>query len=369
MAFLIVAASHFPVVSDGAVPTAYLPVVKKAAFTEIKTGIKNWGLFNSQANSHIHATDAWKIEQGSRKVTVAVIDTGIESTHPSLAKNLWHDPAAPHVYGWDFVANESNPRDDHGHGTHIAGIIGAVADLDRGISGVAHHVSIMPIAYYSATSTGSNNLKNMIRAIRYAIDHGAQIINYSGGGSDFSQEEYTIIKEAEDRGILFVAAAGNEHSDTDVENTRYYPSSYSLSNIISVAATDINNQLTSFSNWGKTTVDVAAPGGNIMSTWPNHGFKTMSGTSQATAFVTGMAALLLAQNPSLKPTQIKELILGSVDRIPALQGKTVSGGRVNAYQALMSLQKKVWDLTVGATELFFDALKHGPRIGLQKTAG
>ena len=348
-------------------------------------GIKNWGLINSQANSHIQATEAWKIEEGSHRVVVAVIDTGIDSTHPALASNLWHDlghepgqirglsgresglsfgagqNSAP-VYGWNFVTDQPNPSDDHGHGTHIAGIIGAVTDHRNGISGVAHRVSIMPIKYYSTTSAGSDNLKNMIRAIRYAIDHGAQIINYSGGGADYSAEEYAIIKEAEQRGILFVAAAGNEHQDTDVESSRYFPSSYGLNNILSVAATDINNQLLSFSNWGKTTVDVAAPGGNILSTFPHHGFKSMSGTSQATAFVTGMAALLLAQQPTLKPAQIKELIMNSVDSFPQLKNKVAAGGRVNAYRALLSLQKKVQDLSRGAAGFLFDVLKSGPRL-------
>jgi subtilisin family serine protease len=302
--------------------------------------IKNWGLFNSAGNSHIQAIDAWKIQEGDRKVVVAVIDTGIDSKHKSLESNIWHDTQEkkPEVYGWNFVSNRPNPSDEHGHGTHVAGIIGAMVDPSTGVSGVAHRVSIMPVKYYSDGNTGAINLKNTIAAINYAVEHGARIINYSGGGPEFSEEEYLAIKKAEARGVLFVSAAGNEHQDTDQTDNYYYPSAYRLSNIISVAATDIHNNLLKSSNWGKKTVDVAAPGENIYSTLPGGRYGYMSGTSQATAFVTGMAALLLAQDPSLKPQQIKEIILKSVDPIPQLSGKVASGGRVNAYKALLSLK-------------------------------
>ncbi len=300
---------------------------------------KNWGLANSEAPSHIHAPEAWKIEEGSRGVVVAVIDTGIDSTHQDLNQNVWHDPNESNnsVYGWNFVVDKANPRDDHGHGTHVAGIIGAVTNTKVGISGVAKKVSIMSVKYYSDGNTGPVNLRNTIKAIEYAVDHGARIINYSGGGPEFSEDEYLAIKKAEAKGILFVAAAGNEHQNTDLSQNYYYPSAYHLSNIISVAATDIHNQILPSSNWGKKAVDVAAPGENIYSTLPGGRYGFMTGTSQATAFVTGIAALLLAHNPSLTPQQLKQLILKSVDRLPGLSEKVASGGRVNAYSALMAL--------------------------------
>lgn len=304
---------------------------------------KNWGLVNTTAKSHIQAMDAWKIEQGSKDVVVAVIDTGLDSRHPNLTRNVWNDPKLKDVggvYGWNFVTNKANPGDDHGHGTHVAGIIGAVADPKTGIAGVARNVSIMAVKYYSEGNPGSVNLRNTVKAINYAVDQGAKIINYSGGGPDFSEEEYLAIRRAEAAGVLFVAAAGNEHQDTDLVENYYYPSAYRLSNIISVAATDINNNLLRSSNWGKSKVDVAAPGENIFSTLPGGRFGYMSGTSQATAFVTGMAALLLSKDPSLKPQQIKELIMASVDRVPQLQNKVSTGGRVNAYSALLALQRK-----------------------------
>ncbi len=301
--------------------------------------LKNWGLTNLE-KSHIQALDAWKIQEGDRNIIVAVIDTGIDPNHKALSNNLWHSDSLENrfIYGWNFVSNQPNPTDNHGHGTHIAGIIGAIADPVTGISGVVHRVSIMPVKYYSEDNPGALNLSNSIKAIEYAIAHGARIINYSGGGPEFSQDEYLAIKKAETQGILFVAAAGNEHKNTDITENFYYPSAYHLSNMISVAATDIHNNLLDSSNWGKKNVDIAAPGENIFSTLPDGHFGYMSGTSQATAFVTGVATLLLSQNPTLTPQKVKSIILSSVDRFNQLQNKIATGGRLNAYKALMTLQ-------------------------------
>lgn len=310
-----------------------------SALPQLSTALKNWGLVNTKDRSHISALDAWKIAEGSHDVVVAVIDTGVDPDHKDLQKNIWRDPNAnAGVFGWNFVSNKANPLDDHGHGTHVAGIIGAVTDPNAGVSGVARKVSIMAVKYYSDANPGSVNLKNTVRAINYAVDHGAKIINYSGGGPEFSEEEYLAIKKAEAKGVLFVAAAGNEHQNTDLAENYYYPSAYRLSNIISVAATDINNRLLSSSNWGRNRVDVAAPGENIYSTLPGGRYGYMSGTSQATAFVSGVAALLLSKDPTLTPPQLKELIMASVDRFPQLEGKIATGGRINAYSALLALR-------------------------------
>jgi thermitase len=323
--------------STGATQAPSAPFMK-----QLPSPFKNWGLTNTKAPSHIDAVDAWKITEGSSNVVVAVVDTGVDANHVDLKANMWRDPArkGENIYGWNFVTDKPNPIDDHGHGTHVAGIIGAIADADSGASGVAHKVSIMAVKYYSDSNPGSVNLKNTIRALNYAVDHGAKIINYSGGGPEFSEDEYLAIKKAEAKGILVVSAAGNEHQNTDLTENYYYPAAYRLSNIISVASTDINNNLLPSSNWGKTHVDVAAPGENIYSTLPNGRYGYMTGTSQATAFVTGIAALLLSKDPTLTPVQIKELIMSSVDRFPQLEAKLVTGGRVNAYGALLALQNK-----------------------------
>jgi subtilisin family serine protease len=296
---------------------------------------RNWGLANTRAKSHISALDAWNLEEGDSSILVAVIDTGLDSHHPDLKSNVFRDENK--AYGWNFVSNTPNPADDHGHGTHVAGILGAQFNPRTGTAGVAQKVSIMAVKYYSDANPGSINLKNTVKAIEYAVQKGAKIINYSGGGPEFSEEEYLAIKKAEAKGVLFVAAAGNERQDTDLQENYYYPSAYRLSNILSVAATDINNNLLKSSNWGRTRVDVAAPGENIYSTLPGGRYGYMSGTSQATAFVTGMAALMLAKDPSLRPAQIKEIIRRSVDPIPGLQLKVASGGRVNAYRALLAV--------------------------------
>ncbi|MEO7161862.1 MAG: S8 family serine peptidase, partial [Bdellovibrionia bacterium] len=224
--------------------------------------LQDWGLYNSKYPSHIRAPEAWKLEEGSNKIIVAVIDTGISPRDPALSPNLWkHRTGKQSVeFGWDFVENKPNPIDVHGHGTHIAGIIGATLDAATGTSGVTHEVSIMALRYYSDQNSESANLKNSIAAMHYAIDHGAKIINYSGGGPSFSEEEFKALQKAEQKGVLLVAAAGNEHSDTDIDTNAFYPACYPLSNIISVTATDIQNKIVSSSNWGKKRVDVAAPG-------------------------------------------------------------------------------------------------------------
>ena len=295
--------------------------------------LKNWGLDNTEQKSHIDIRDAWKITKGSKKIIVAVIDTGIDANHPDLKDNIWHKPGT-NEYGFDFYTNQKNPIDQHGHGTHVAGIIGATGKANLGASGVAPNISIMAVRYYSENATGQENLNNTIKAINYAIDNGANIINYSGGGAEFSAAEMKAIQRAEEKGILVVAAAGNEYQNTDDAGNAYYPAAYGLSNIIAVAATNIRNQLLPSSNWGKKHVNVAAPGENIYSTLPNGRYGYLTGTSQATAFVSGLAALILSENPNLKPPEVRRIIMNSVDKFESLERKIASSGRINAYAAL-----------------------------------
>jgi thermitase len=312
-----------------------------AALDDFKA--KNWGLESSAAN----VQKAWTLTQGSRNIIVAVIDTGIDATHPDLKANLWKAPSldgrpgSGSTYGWDFVTKTSNPIDIHGHGTHIAGIIGAVANAKMGTAGIAQNVQIMPVRYYSETAPGSVNLANTIKALHYAIDNGARIINYSGGGPEYSEEEFQAMKKADQKGVLIVAAAGNDHRNTDIEDNRYYPAAYTLKglkNIITVASIDPTNKLLPSSNWGSKSVDIAAPGEGILSTLPGGRYGKMSGTSQATAFVTGVAALLLSKQPGLSPAQVKDIILRNVDPINSLYGKISSGGKLDAYKAVMALE-------------------------------
>lgn len=295
--------------------------------------LRNWGLDNKEFNSHINARKAWKITQGKKNVVVAVIDTGIDASHPALKDNLW-TKAGSDEYGFDFVLNKKNPVDTNSHGSHIAGIIAGSADNGAGAAGVAPKVSIMAIRYYSDGISGSDNLANSVKAIHYAIDNGAQVINYSGGGAEFSSAEYKAIQRAEAKGILVVAAAGNDASNLDSPGMKYYPGAYGLSNIISVASTNIRNQILTSSNYGMRTVHVAAPGEQIYSTLPRGRYGYMTGTSQATAFVSGLAALILSENPKLKPSEVRDIIMRSSDKLESLASKVVAGGRINAFAAL-----------------------------------
>lgn len=331
-------------------PFLFTTLILLAGFTTQAASLsafkaKNWGLENKASNIE----KAWTITQGSHSIVVAVIDTGIDANHPDLKANLWKAPApadgrkpSAAVYGWDFVTKSANPSDFHGHGTHIAGIIGAVANMKTGTAGVNQQVQIMPVRYYSESAPGSVNLANTIKALHYAIDNGARIINYSGGGPEFSEEEFQAMKKAESKGILIVAAAGNDHHNSDLEEFRYYPAAYEakgLKNIISVASIDSSDKILPSSNWGVKSVDVAAPGEGILSTIPGGKYGKMTGTSQATAFVSGLAALILSKSPNLNPNQIKDLIIKNVTPVASLRGKIASGGKIDAYRALAALDK------------------------------
>lgn len=312
---------------------------------------QKWGLLLTDAER------AWKVTRGDKGIVVAVIDTGIDVKHPDLKANLWinrgesgtdkngNDKATngvddddngfvDDIHGWNFVGNDPSLTDNHGHGTHIAGIIGAEGGNGIGISGVSPNVSLMTLKYYDPKAPGLNNLMNTVRAIRYATAMGAHIINYSGGGLEPSDEERKAIEEAKAKGILVVAAAGNEKSNSDIHS--YYPADYPLSNIISVTAIDKEKNVLPSSNYGELSVDLAAPGNDIFSTLPQGQYGYMTGTSQATAFVTGVAALLMASNQDLrKPERLIKYLTQTGDTDERLAGKTRYKKRLNSYKALV----------------------------------
>lgn len=315
-----------------------------------------WGLKKSDA------ARAWSVTKGSRDVKIAVIDTGIDAKHEDLKNNLWKNPGETgkdskgrnketngvddddngfidDVHGWNFVSNNNKLDDNHGHGTHIAGIIGSEAGNGKGITGISPEISLMILKYYDPKVPGTDNLKNTVASIKYAVKMGAHIINYSGGGTEFSQDEHDAIVEAEKKGILFVAAAGNERTNSD--KNRYYPADYQLRNIISVTAIDPATQVLASSNYGTETVDIAAPGQNILSCLPGNSYGYMTGTSQATAFVTGAAALFIAHKQSFKAEDIKKYILATGDAQTQLATKTRTSRQLNLYKALTILDKGV----------------------------
>jgi thermitase len=316
---------------------------------------RNWGLQGSDKDASIKIDRAWNISQGSRDIIVAVIDTGVDASHPDLKKNLWvnkgetgkdisgRDKATngidddkngfiDDVHGWNFVTHTSDLADNHGHGTHIAGIVGAEGGNGIGTTGIAPKVSLMVLKYYDPKARGTDNLKNTIKAIEYAVANKAHIINYSGGGLDFSQPEFEAVKKARDAGILFIAAAGNERSNSDYAH--YYPANYPLSNIISVTAINKAQKVLSSSNFGVETVHIAAPGEGIFSTLPKNRYGYMTGTSQATAFVTGVAALIMSNNREFSYKQVRTQILETSDRLPGMEKKTKTAGVLNSWAAL-----------------------------------
>ncbi len=312
-----------------------------------------WGLKKSDA------ARAWSVTQGSKDTIVAVIDTGVDEHHEDLMTNLWVNPGESgldsngrdksnngidddnngfidDVHGWNFVSNNNRLDDNHGHGTHIAGIIGAEAGNGKGISGISPHVSLMVLKYFDPKVPNTDNLKNTIAAIQYAVKMGAHIINYSGGGTDYSQDEHDAVQLAEKKGILFVAAAGNERSNSDQHH--YYPADYKLKNIISVTAIDPTTEVLASSNYGTETVDIAAPGQNILSCLPNNSYGLMTGTSQATAFVSGAAALVMShKNQYFKAEEIKKYILATGDTATSLMAKTKTSRQLNLFKALTIL--------------------------------
>jgi subtilisin family serine protease len=278
----------------------------------------------------INATPAWDISTGSNSVIVAVVDTGVDYNHPDLAANIWTNPVDG-THGWNFVANTPNPLDDNGHGTHVSGTIGAVGDNNLGVAGVNWHVQIMALKFLDASGRGSTS--NAISAILYANAHGASVISNSWGGSGYDQS----LKDAIDASpAVVVCAAGNNASDNDI--IPVYPASYTSADIISVAATDQNDQRASFSDYGPGSVHLAAPGVNIQSTYSDGNYMYMSGTSQATPHVSGVAALVKSINPNLTNVQIKDIILNNVHVLPSLSGKVSTGGRLDAYKAVFAAE-------------------------------
>ncbi|MEA2069341.1 MAG: S8 family serine peptidase, partial [Verrucomicrobiota bacterium] len=296
-----------------------------------------WGL------DKIQAPTAWDTATGSKDVVVAVIDTGMDMDHPDLVSNVWTNEGEiagdgvdndnngyiDDVNGWNFVADTNNPEDDQSHGSHCAGTIGAVGNNANQVVGVCWSVSLMTLK--SADATGLF-VSDTSLAIRYAVDNGAKVLSNSYGGGGYSETDYNAILYAHNNGAIFVAAAGNGGIDgigDDNDSIPQYPASYDVPNVISVAATDSNDVRAVFSNYGATSVDLAAPGVDVLSTVLDGTLGQKSGTSMACPHVAGAMALLVSTNPGILPGEAKQVLLGSVDLLPGLAGKVVSGGRLN----------------------------------------
>lgn len=321
-----------------------------------------WGLRNTGQSilgvpgtpgADISAVLAWDISTGSRLSVATVVDTGIDYTHPDLAANVWSAPAAFTVtiggraitceagsHGFNAITNVCDPLDDNNHGTHVSGTIGAVGNNSVGVVGVNWTASIMGSKFLD--STGSGTTANAINAIEFAIQAKAafggaagtanvRVLSNSWGGGGFSQALLDEINKAGASDMLFVAAAGNSSANNDV--TPHYPSSYNAPNVLAVAATDNNDALASFSNYGATSVNIGAPGVSILSTIRNGGYDFFNGTSMATPHVSG-AALLILSKCALGTAALRTNILSNGDAIPSLSGITTTGARLNVNKAI-----------------------------------
>lgn len=318
------------------------------------TGDQGW---ISGLHVDIGAAEAWDVTTGSDAIVVAVIDTGISLEHPDLVANLWtNESEIPNngrdddgngykddVHGYDFWEDDADANDDNNHGSHLAGIIGAVGDDGVGVTGINWNVRLMPLKFTDAKGNGTSALA--VEAIDYAIRNGARVINASwtlkldpsstnlGSGNLLRQ----AIEKAGEAGILFVTAAGNQfktYEGLNIDEEPVYPASFDTNNMMTVAALDSDGSLASYSNYGPVTVDIAAPGTGIYSTGANGNYAVMSGTSIATAFVTGAAALILSAEPDLDWFQVKSILEDSAEGEISLNGKMATQGSLNLANAL-----------------------------------
>ena len=305
-----------------------------------------WGL-NQTSDADIDAPEGWNVRSSAGAVIVAVIDTGIKTTHQDLAANMWRNSAeiagnkidddangfVDDIFGCDAYNNDGDPTDDQGHGSHCAGTIGGTGNNGIGVTGVAWGVKLMGCKFLSATGSGADS--DAVRCIDYARSKGAKVLSNSWGGGGAGVSLQAAIERTRTAGLIFVAAAGNDGINTDISPS--YPASLATDNIVSVAATTRTDTLASFSNYGSVTTDLGAPGDGIYSTvsTSDTAYATYSGTSMATPHVAGVLALLMAQFPTESYSSIIIRLMNGTDKIPALAGKTKSGGRLNLANALL----------------------------------
>ncbi|MHC4658422.1 MAG: S8 family serine peptidase [Planctomycetota bacterium] len=307
-------------------------------------GMHNTGQTGGTMDADIDAPEAWDIATGNAEIVVAVIDTGVDYTHVDLADNMWINESeyngtpgqdddnngyVDDIYGYDFRNNDGDPMDDHYHGTHCAGTIGGVGNNNEGVAGVCWDVSIMAVKFLS--SGGSGTTEDAISSVEYTTLMGANLSSNSWGGGGYSQGLKDAIDAAGAAGMLFIASAGNDDENTDIHP--HYPSSYDCESLISVMSTDHYDSKSGFSNYGLVSVDLGAPGSDILSCKLGGGYKYASGTSMAGPHVAGACALAWSMNPAMTNSEVKEILLRTVD--PTLPGKCVSEGRLNVYDAIL----------------------------------
>ncbi len=311
-------------------------------------GMHNTGQTGGTVDADIDAPEAWDISIGTSDVVVGVIDTGVDYNHPDLVDNIWTNPGEiagdgidndgngyiDDIHGINAITNTGDPMDDQGHGSHVSGTIGATGNNNLGVVGVNQQVSIVGCKFLD--SSGSGSTSDALKCLDYMValkNNGVnvRVLNNSWGGGGSSDAMIEAINNTEAADIMFVAAAGNSASDNDVSPS--YPASYTHDSVVAVASTTDTDAMSSFSQYGLTSVDLGAPGSAILST-TGGGYASFSGTSMATPHVAGAAALVLSVNPDLTVLEVKNLLMESGDDNADLAGKTVSGKRLNVATAL-----------------------------------
>ncbi len=322
-----------------------LDTVNDPRFSDL-WALENVGQQGGKIDADINAQSMWDIQKGNPNVVVGIIDTGVDYTHQDLTESMWTNSGEiagngrdddnngyiDDIHGVNAIKDNGDPMDDNIHGTHVAGTIGARGNNNLGVVGVARDIRIAACKFLS--KSGSGGISDAIQCMEYfhklktRSQNPVNIVatNNSWGGGSSSQAMFDAIKAHEQSGILFIAAAGNESNNNDQSPS--FPANYAVPNVISVAATDRFDELASFSNYGKRTVHVAAPGVKILSTVPNQGYSELSGTSMATPHVTGLAAIIASQDAALGYRGIKRLILTGGTRIPAATTTTITGRRI-----------------------------------------
>lgn len=309
-------------------------------------GMHNTGQTGGTVDADIDAPEAWDIGTGSSEIIVAVIDSGVDYTHIDLAANMWVNQAeldgtpgqdddgngyVDDIYGYDFCNYDGDPMDDHYHGTHCAGTIGGVGNNGEGVAGVCWTVKIMALKFLDSGGGGWSD--DAIKCVEYSVLMGANLSSNSWGGGSYNQGLKDAIEAAGQAGMLFVASAGNSNDNNDIYP--HYPSSYDCESLIAVLATDDNDNKAGFSCYGLNSVDLGAPGVDILSCKPGNAYQYLDGTSMATPHVAGACALVWSMNTMLSNAEVKDLLLQTVDKISSLNGKCVSEGRLNLYNAIL----------------------------------
>ncbi len=362
-------------------------------------GLQNTGQTGGLSGADIHAVQAWDIRTDATSTPIAILDTGIDWQHEDLAENIWQnlaedadgdgqvlewngtvwifDPGDENgidddnngyiddFIGWDFVNQDNNPMDDNGHGTHVAGIAGAKGNNSIGTTGIAWDAQLLALKVFTAEGTGS--IADVIAALNYTIQQNIKITNNSWGTLDNSIALHEAIANTQNIGQLFIAAAGNSGTNNDLPFGRIYPAAYDFDNIIAVASTNKFDQKTNFSNYGAITIDIGTPGRGIYSTLPGNSYGSFYGTSMSAPYVSGAAALLWSECDALSANQLKETLLSTAKTLPALEGKWVSGGRLDLFNALSTLTTPNANFTVTNTGLSIELLAKNTMPGTSYT--